>query len=132
MGLLLWIDSINATKVQNKDDNDDSTSVKILDNDQDDAMSLLDKRATEHNNQFRDAYPSIMLGKHRFGSRGVRLPAESILLGKRRLPVESILLGKRRLPVESILLGKRRLPVEAVLLGRRSLPDEDAVHSERR
>ena len=55
-----------------------------------------------------EEYPGMILAKHRMASRGVRLPSESILLGKRRLPVEAVLLGRRGLPNEGILLGKRR------------------------
>lgn len=42
-----------------------------------------------------DEYPAALLAKQRLASRGVRLPSESILLGKRRLPVEAVLLGRR-------------------------------------
>ncbi|CAF4425756.1 unnamed protein product [Rotaria sp. Silwood2] len=66
---------MDATKVQNKDDNNDSTSMKTLDDEQDDAMSLFETRGTEHNNDIHDAYPGFILGKNRFGSRGIRLPA---------------------------------------------------------
>ncbi|CAF3176212.1 unnamed protein product [Rotaria socialis] len=132
MGFLIWINSINATTVHNQDDSNDSTSAKVLDNDQDDSSSSFEKRGLEHDNHFRDEYHGMMLGKRPYASKGVRLPAESILLGKRRLPAESILLGKRRLPAESILLGKRRLPAEPVLLGKRRLPAESILLGKRR
>jgi hypothetical protein len=100
-------------------------SVILKNNDHDDTVLSLKKRFADQNNEFQDEFQGFMLDNHQLASRGVRLPSESILLGKRRLPAESILLGKRRLPAESILLGKRRLPVEAVLLGRRNSLDED-------
>jgi len=68
----------------------------------------LEKRSADHNNDLQDEYQGYMLNKHRFASRGVRLPSESILLGKRRLPVEAVLLGRRNLPDEDLLLSKRR------------------------
>jgi hypothetical protein len=49
-----------------------------------------------------------MLGKRQFVGRGVRLPSESILLGKRRLPIEAVLLGRRNIPNEDVLFSKRR------------------------
>jgi hypothetical protein len=99
---------MHAASVNNKDDSDDSNLVKVFDDDQDDGSLSFKKRAADYNNDFPDEYQGIMLGRRRFASRGVRLPSESILLGKRRLPVEAVLLGRRDLPNEGILLGKRR------------------------
>ena len=97
--MILLINSIHAASVHNKDINDDSTVVKSFDDDQDDGHSTHD---------FADEFPALLLAQHRLASRGIRLPSESILLGKRRLPVEAVLLGRRALPNEGILLGKRR------------------------
>ena len=74
--------------------------------DHDDAIVLLRKRSVDHNNDLSNEYHGYMLNNHRFASRGVRLPAESILLGKRRLPVEAVLLGRRNLPNEDISMSK--------------------------
>jgi len=115
MGFLL-INTINATPIHNYD-------APIDNEDLDDISSSIDKR-TFSNSDIPDGYVGIMLGKRRLEARGVRLPTEAILLGKRRLPYEAVLLGKRDLPNEAILLGKRRLPHEAVLLGKRDLPNE--------
>ncbi|UJR28417.1 hypothetical protein I4U23_009657 [Adineta vaga] len=119
MSLAFFIDSMHAISISNKDDSDDSSAAKIFDYD------LFSKKAASDFNEINpEEIYSLLLGKRQMASRGVRLPSESILLGKRRLPSESILLGKRRLPSESILLGKRRLPSESILLGKRRLPDE--------
>jgi hypothetical protein len=102
------IDSIHTASVHNKDSSDDSTLIKTFDDDQDDARLSYRKIFGQHNIDFADEYPGIIMSKHRLASRGVRLPSESILLGKRRLPVEAVLLGRRDLPNEGVLLGKRR------------------------
>jgi hypothetical protein len=88
------IDSIHASSIH-KNINHDKTILS------------LEKRSVDHNDDFQDEYHDYMLNKHRFASRGVRLPSESILLGKRRLPVEAVLLGRRNSPNEDIL-SKRR------------------------
>jgi hypothetical protein len=116
IGSLFLIDSIQAALVQNKDTADDFVSTKIFDEEHDHVEDETD----------------MMSDHHELDARGVRLPSESILLGKRRLPQESILLGKRRLPTESILLGKRRLPNESILLGKRRLPNESILLGKRR
>jgi len=105
MGLLLMIDSMHALSVNDKGDRVDSALVK---QDQDDINLSLKKRSAEYNNDFHDEYQDAMFGKHRFASRGVRLPSESILIGKRLLPVEAVLLGRRNMPDEDILFSKRR------------------------
>jgi hypothetical protein len=99
---------MHALSVHDKGGKADSTSVKISNYDQDDTSLLLKKRAAEDNDYFPEEYQGLIFGKHRFASRGVRLPSEPILLGKRRLPVEAVLLGRRNTPNEDILLSKRR------------------------
>ena len=74
----------------------------------DDQSSSLKKRATEYSSHFPNEYQGIMLGKRQFASRGVRLPSESILLGKRRLPVEAVLLGRRNSFQDDVYPSKRR------------------------
>lgn len=76
--------------------------------DQDDTIILLRKRSADHNNDFANEYHGYMSNNHRFAARGVRLPAESILLGKRRLPIEAVLLGRRNAPTEDMSYSKRR------------------------
>lgn len=118
-GFLLLINVSQATPIRN----DDVPMEKTYDEDSDDISSSFDKR-TFSNSDIPDGYVGIMLGKRRLEARGVRLPSEAVLLGKRRLPYEAVLLGKRDLPNEAILLGKRRVAHEPVLLGKRDLPNE--------
>jgi hypothetical protein len=120
------INSIQATPIHN-----DETSIdKAFDEDVEDLSSSMDKR-TFSNSDIPDGYVGIMLGKRRSEARGIRLPTEAILLGKRRLPYEAVLLGRRDLPNEAILLGRRRIPHEAVLLGKRDLPNEAVLLGKR-
>jgi hypothetical protein len=77
-------------------------------NEGDNTILSLKKRAAELDIDIPDEYQGVIFNKHRFGSRGVRLPSESILLGKRRLPVEAVLLGRRNIPHEDTLFNKRR------------------------
>ena len=93
-------------KVTLEEDLEDAKNVKV---DQDLQSTGKSKKMTGNFvRDFPEEFQGIMLGRRRFASRGVRLPSESILLGKRRLPVEAVLLGRRDLPNEGILLGKRR------------------------
>jgi hypothetical protein len=88
------IDSIHASSIHKNVNHDDT-------------ILSLEKRSVDHDNDLQDEYEGLMLNKHRFASRGVRLPSESILLGKRRLPVEAVLLGRRN-SLNEDLLSKRR------------------------
>lgn len=98
LGFLLLIDSIQTAAVQNKENNDESTSLKFSDDDQEELRAVLRKLLVHADQEHMvDDYPALLLAKQRLSSRGVRLPSESILLGKRRLPVEAVLLGRRNL-----------------------------------
>ncbi|CAF1518959.1 unnamed protein product [Adineta ricciae] len=119
LSLTVLIDPLRAISMSNKDNNDVANAINILHDHQ-----FMKKRGSDMNEVDPGELYSLLLGKRQQVSGGMRLPSESVLLGKRRLPSESILLGKRRLPSESILLGKRRLPSESILLGKRRLPDE--------
>jgi hypothetical protein len=94
------MDSMHASSVYNKGDRADFALGKA---NQDDANLSLKKRSVEDDNEYHD----YMFGKHRFALRGIRLPSESILLGKRRLPVEAVLLGRRNMANEDILSRRR-------------------------
>lgn len=84
-----------------------------------DEKLAIEKRSAESNNEYDDEYPNYALSKHRFVSRGVRLPSESILLGRRRLPDEAVLLGRRGMPDETVLLGRRGLANAGLFLSKR-------------
>lgn len=127
LGFVLLINSMYAPSIHNSDLSLD----KIFDDEFDESSSPFKKRSLS-NSDIPEGYVGIMLGKRRLESRGIRLPTEAILLGKRRLPYEAVLLGKRDLPNEAILLGKRDLPNEAVLLGKRDLPNEGVLLGKRR
>jgi len=99
---------MHASSVHNKGDRADSTSVKVSNYDHDDTSLSLKKRAAEDYNSFPNEFQGVMLGKRRFTGRAVRLPSESILLGKRRLPFEAVLLGRRNIPDEDVIFSKRR------------------------
>jgi hypothetical protein len=88
--------------------NDDDDLVKIFNDDRDDTSSSFQTRTSGHSNVFPDEFHGLILSKRRHPSRGVRLPSEPILLGKRRLPVEAVLLGRRNIPNDDDLLSKRR------------------------
>lgn len=119
IGFLLLINSIHAASVHNVENNDDSTVLKALDDDQDQGHGALRKLLAHYTHDSVGSYPSMFMGNDRLDSRAIRFPAESVLLGKRRLPDEPVLLGKRRLPDEPILLGRRALPREGIFLGKR-------------
>jgi hypothetical protein len=106
-GFLILIDSMQAMSVQNNG-NDDDDLVNVLNDNRDDTSSSFQKRTSDHGNAFPDEFHGLILPKRRHPSRGVRLPSEPVLLGKRRLPYEAVLLGRRYIPNDDDLLSKRR------------------------
>ena len=77
--------------INNKDDNIDVRLVKMFDDDRNDEIN---KQVEGYRNYYSGQYQSPMLSKRRFMLRGVRLPSESVLLGKRRLLPETVPFGQ--------------------------------------
>ena len=123
LGFLFLINQLQTASIHT----DNELSLDKIFDDEFDEANLPYKKRSLSNSDIPEGYVGIMLGKRRLASRGIRLPTEAILLGKRRLPYEAVLLGKRDLPNEAVLLGRRDLPNEAVLLGKRDLPNEGVL-----